>query len=53
MNNLEFSPKTIMLIAIAVAYLIWPADAVPDFIPILGQADDLLVGLASIAGMRG
>jgi len=32
-------------LALLVAYLAMPIDLVPDFIPVLGQADDLLVAL--------
>jgi uncharacterized membrane protein YkvA (DUF1232 family) len=31
----------IALLAIAGAYVIWPADIVPDIFPALGQVDDL------------
>lgn len=31
------------LLGVAVAYLVSPIDLVPDFIPVLGQLDDLLV----------
>ena len=30
------------------AYLIWPADLVPDFIPFVGEVDDLVVVLAGL-----
>ena len=33
---------------LAVAYLIWPADLIPDIAPIMGWLDD--VGFAAIAG---
>ena len=29
--------------ALVLAYLLWPADALLDLIPVLGQADDVLV----------
>jgi uncharacterized membrane protein YkvA (DUF1232 family) len=35
----------------ALAYLILPADASPDFIPVLGHADDLAVLTAAIAAI--
>jgi uncharacterized membrane protein YkvA (DUF1232 family) len=37
------SPRTIAAIMAGLGYLIWPADLVPDFIPVLGQLDDLAV----------
>ncbi len=38
----------LVLIAL-VAYLVSPLDLVPDFIPILGQADDIAVVIAAVA----
>lgn len=34
--------------AVAVAYVISPIDVIPDFIPVFGQLDDILVALLSI-----
>lgn len=35
--------KSKIVIAIAVGYLLSPIDLIPDFIPVIGQLDDLLV----------
>lgn len=42
LNDPRVSPATKLVIpGIAVLYLLWPADFVPDIFPLLGQIDDL------------
>lgn len=41
----DWKPK--VLAAVAIAYLLWPADLLPDIAPILGWMDD--IGLAGLA----
>ncbi len=39
--NTPLSSK--MLLGLAIAYLLLPFDLIPDFIPLLGQLDDLVI----------
>lgn len=41
----DWKPK--VLAAVAIAYLLWPADLLPDIAPVLGWMDD--IGLAGLA----
>lgn len=38
-----------IVLVVLVAYLVSPLDLVPDFIPVLGQADDIAVIIATVA----
>lgn len=37
----------------AIAYLVLPVDAIPDFVPLLGFTDDAAVIAAAVAAVRG
>lgn len=41
-----------VVVALGVAYLLSPIDLIPDFIPVLGQMDDLLLLGALISYVR-
>jgi uncharacterized membrane protein YkvA (DUF1232 family) len=36
----QVSLRTKVLAALTIAYLMWPIDLIPDFIPVVGYADD-------------
>jgi uncharacterized membrane protein YkvA (DUF1232 family) len=40
-SRVDFGPK--LVLAGVLAYLILPTDLIPDFLPVLGQVDDLVV----------
>lgn len=40
--------RTKLVLALAVAYLLMPLDLVPDFIPVAGQLDDVVVVAAAL-----
>jgi uncharacterized membrane protein YkvA (DUF1232 family) len=46
------SPRVRIILLGALAYLVMPADAVPDLLPILGFTDDAAVMAAAIAAVR-
>ncbi len=33
---------------VTLAYLVWPVDLIPDFVPLLGEVDDLAVVLSGL-----
>jgi uncharacterized membrane protein YkvA (DUF1232 family) len=43
-------PRKLMLLAVG-AYLAFPLDLIPDFIPVLGQLDDALVVALALRGL--
>jgi uncharacterized membrane protein YkvA (DUF1232 family) len=52
-SKYHVSPRAIAAIVAGLSYLIWPADLIPDFIPVLGQLDDLAVILLVWLIVRG
>lgn len=53
MSDTPTGADVLLFVIIAVAYLIWPADLIPDIIPVAGLIDDLVVGGALAKGMLG
>jgi uncharacterized membrane protein YkvA (DUF1232 family) len=49
----EVSRKTILAVVGAVIYFVSPIDAIPDFIPVAGLADDVAVIAAVVRAVRG
>lgn len=45
------SPRVKFILMSAIAYLVLPIDAIPDFMPLLGFTDDAAVIAAAIAGV--
>ena len=39
------------LALLGLGYFVFPADAIPDFIALIGQLDDLVVNLITLAGI--
>lgn len=39
----RMSLLTLVIVVLSVAYVIWPFDIIPDFIPIAGWTDDAVV----------
>jgi len=42
-KDMNSKTKAILVIAAAAAYLLWPVDCIPDFIPAAGNLDDFFV----------
>lgn len=49
----QVSPKTLLSVVGAVLYFVSPLDAIPDFIPVVGLADDVAVVAAVVRAVRG
>ncbi len=45
-SRTDWKPKA--LLVLAVVYLLWPVDLVPDLIPVLGWLDDLGAGALAL-----
>ncbi|MDD5437526.1 MAG: DUF1232 domain-containing protein [Patescibacteria group bacterium] len=45
--NADWKPK--LALAVAILYLIWPIDLIPDFAPIIGWLDDIGITALAIA----
>lgn len=45
-GQFKVSPKTLGLIVLGLVYFVAPLDIIPDFLPVLGFADDLSVLIA-------
>ncbi len=42
-GSYRMSVLTMIVAIVSIAYIIWPFDLIPDFIPVLGWVDDGLV----------
>lgn len=43
LNDTRVPKVSKVLLGVAVAYVVTPFDIIPDFIPVLGQLDDLII----------
>lgn len=48
----QVSRKTLLSVVGAVLYFVFPLDAIPDFIPVVGYADDVAVVAAVVRSIR-
>lgn len=49
----RFPAKTKMLVVLSLVYLVSPVDLIPDFLPIIGFADDVALLAATMAVLLG
>ncbi len=40
-----------LIILLSLAYILFPLDFLPDFLPVIGQADDLMAAIMGLAAL--